>query len=181
MDEKMTMEYAERLSRLIQIETVSQTGQTDLDKFYRFHEALKREFPYITDACEWEEFKGSLLLRWKGTDSTKSPVLLMNHHDVVEANGSWKYPPFSGQIAEGKVWGRGSLDTKGGLWAMLQAADELISEGFVPKEDIYFESACTEEIDGSGADYFSKLLQSRGLHFRFVLDEGGMIVYDYKI
>lgn len=178
MDEKLTMTYAECLSRLIQIETVSQYGQTDLSKFYRFHEALKQEFPTISAACEWEEFEGSLLLRWPGKDRARTPILLMNHHDVVEAAGAWNYAPFSGEIAEDKVWGRGTLDTKGGLWAMLQAADELASEGFVPAQDVYFESACTEEIDGSGADHFSKLLQERGLRFRFILDEGGMIVYD---
>ena len=178
MDEKLTMTYAGRLSRLIKIETVSRFGQTDLTKFHRFHEALKEEFPAISSVCEWEEHEGSLLLRWRGKDSGKMPILLMNHHDVVEASGEWKYPPFSGEIAEGKVWGRGTLDTKGGLFAMLQAADELASEGFIPEQDIYFESACTEEIDGSGADYFSKLLQDRGIRFRFLLDEGGMIVYD---
>lgn len=178
MDENLTMTYAGRLSRLIQIETVSQFGQTDYTKFYRFHEALKREFPAICAACEWEEYKGSLLLRWRGSDPSEMPILLMNHHDVVEASGEWKYPPFSGEIAEDKVWGRGALDTKGGLWAMLQAADELAAEGFVPAQDVYFESACTEEIDGGGADHFSKLLQERGIRFRFVLDEGGMIVYD---
>ena len=178
MDDNLTMAYAGRLSRLVQIETVSQYGQTDLSKFYIFHEALKREFPAISAACRWEEYQGSLLLKWPGRDPNKTPILLMNHHDVVDAAGAWKYAPFSGDIAEGKVWGRGTLDTKGGLFAMLQAADELVSEGFVPAQDVHFESACTEEIDGSGADHFSKLLQERGMRFRFVLDEGGMIVFD---
>ena len=132
MDETRTKEYAARLSRLIQIETISQNGQTDLTKFRRFHAVLKQEFPHISVACQWEEFDGSLLLRWPGQDSAKAPVLLMNHHDVVAAEGAWKYPPFSGEIAEGKVWGRGTLDTKGGLFGMLQAADELAAEGFIP-------------------------------------------------
>ena len=178
MDENKTASYAEKLSRLIQIETVSQNGQTDLSKFRRFHEALKIEFPAISSACEWEEYNGSILLCWRGKNKSKAPVLFMNHHDVVEASGDWKYEPFSGKIAEGKVWGRGTLDTKGGLWAMLQAADELVSEGFVPEQDVYFESACTEETDGSGADHFSKYLQEKGIRFRFALDEGGMIIYD---
>ena len=178
MDEKRTMDYAERLSRLIQVETISRSGQTDLTKFHRFHETLKREFPHITAVCEWEEFDGSILLRWRGQNSDKAPILLMNHHDVVEASGAWKYPPFSGKIAEGRVWGRGTLDTKGGLFAMLQAADELAAEGFVPQQDVYFESACTEETDGSGADHISQVLQQRGIRFDFVLDEGGMIVFD---
>lgn len=178
MDETRTMDYAERLSRLIQIETISQDGQTNLDKFRRFHDVLRQEFPHISATCKWEEFDGSLLLHWPGKDSAKAPILLMNHHDVVEAGGTWKYPPFSGTIAEGKVWGRGALDTKGGLLSMLQAADELAAEGFVPSRDIYFESACTEETDGSGADHISQVLQQRGIRFDFVLDEGGMIVTD---
>ena len=178
MDETRTRDYAERLSRLVQVETISQNGQTDLTKFRRFHQVLKQEFPHISAACEWEEFNGSLLLRWPGKDSGKAPILLMNHHDVVEAGGTWKYPPFSGEIAEGKVWGRGTLDTKGGLFGMLQAADELAAEGFVPRQDVYFESACTEETDGSGADHISQVLEQRGIRFDLVLDEGGMIVFD---
>lgn len=170
-----TQNYAQRLSRMIQAETVSANDQTDKTKFYQFHELLRELFPTITTTCQWEDFNGSFLLRWKG-DTNKEPILLMNHHDVVEAPGSWKYPPFSGEIAEDKVWGRGTLDTKGGLWAMLQAAEELAKEGFQPKQDIYFVSTCTEETDGSGADLISKTLQERGIRFSMVLDEGGMIL-----
>lgn len=178
MNKARAMDYANRLSRMIQVETISQKGQTDFNKFYRFHEVLREEFPHLTAICEWEEFDGSLLLRWPGKDKKKNPILLMNHHDVVEASGEWKYPPFSGKIAEGKVWGRGTLDTKGGLFSMLQAADELAAEGFIPAQDVYFESACTEETDGSGADRISKILEQRGIRFDLVLDEGGMIIFD---
>ena len=175
MEQTRAMLYAERLSRLIQIETISAKGQTDRSKFYQFHGALREMFPNLFDICEFEDFNGSFLLRWKGrTDA--APVMLMNHHDVVEASGEWTYPPFSGAIAEGKVWGRGTLDTKGGLWAMLQAADELAAEGFVPRQDTYFVSACTEECDGSGGDMISKELLRRGIRFAMVLDEGGMIL-----
>ncbi len=167
--------YAETLSRLIQVETVSVSGEQDTAKFHRFHQLLREVFPHIFAACQFEEFNGSILLRWRGsTDAT--PILLMNHHDVVEASGDWTYPPFSGTIADGKVWGRGTLDTKGGLFAMLQAAEELSAAGFVPKQDIYFFSACTEECDGSGADTVSRILEEQGIRFSMVLDEGGMIL-----
>ena len=116
--------YAAGLSRLIQAETVSVKKQTDKSKFYAFHEVLRAEFPTLFSVCEFEDFDGSMLLCWKG-ETDKDPILLMNHMDVVEASGNWTYPPFSGEIAEGKVWGRGTLDTKGGLWAMLQAGEEL--------------------------------------------------------
>ena len=167
--------YAQRLSALIQAETVSVPEQTDRTKFYEFHRLLQQMFPHLFAVVEYEDFNGSFLLRWKGTQQ-KEPILLMNHHDVVEASGSWRYPPFAGVIAEEKLWGRGTLDTKGGLWAMLQAADELAESGFTPEGDVYFFSACTEETDGSGADLVSSTLQQRGIRFSLVLDEGGMIL-----
>lgn len=167
--------YAAGLSRLIQAETVSVKKQTDKSKFYAFHQVLRTEFPTLFSVCEFEDFDGSMLLCWKG-ETDKDPILLMNHMDVVEASGNWTYPPFSGAIAEGKVWGRGTLDTKGGLWAMLQAGEELAKEGFVPQQDTYFLSSCTEETDGSGANTISLELEKRGIRLAMVLDEGGMIL-----
>ena len=175
MSENRAGIYAQNLSRMIQIETVSTEKQKDKTKFYQFRELLKELFPHIFSACETEDFDGSFLMRWKG-EGKGDPILLMNHHDVVEASGNWIYEPFSGEIADGKVWGRGALDTKGGLWAMLQAADELAENGYVPKRDVYFISTCNEECDGSGADTISRALKNRGIHFYLVLDEGGMIL-----
>lgn len=175
--DKRTEQYSLELSKLIQIETISDNEQTDGKKFEDFREALKAMFPNIFGVCEYEEFHGGFLMRWKGSGSEK-PILLMNHHDVVTASGKWQYAPFSGTIAEGKVWGRGTLDTKGGLWAMLRAADELAADGYVPARDIYFESASTEETDGVGAETIAKTLAERKIHFDTVLDEGGMMIYD---
>ena len=177
MDER-SQGYAKTLARLIQCETISSFENQDVTKFRAFHELLRETFPRVFSTCEMEDFDGSFLLRWPGRDNTKEPVMLMNHHDVVEATGKWEHEPFSGDIADGKVWGRGTLDTKGGLWGMLQAAEELITDGFVPSCDIYFESACTEETTGAGADMISKTLQERGIRFSMILDEGGMILYD---
>lgn len=174
----MNTDYAQTLSELIQCRTVSYYGQTDKSCFYEFHGLLRKKFPNIFAACDIEDFDGSLLLRWKGKNSAEKPLLLMSHHDVVDAQGQWTHPPFSGDIADGFVWGRGTLDTKGNLWAMLQAADELAEQGFVPARDVYFESACTEETDGTGADNITKALEERGIEFFMVLDEGGMIMHD---
>ncbi len=169
--------YAQRLAGLIKKETITAVDSADKTKFYQFHEVLRETFPNVFSACECENFNGSLLIRWKG-NSSSDPILLMNHQDVVEAPGAWKYPPFSATIADGRIWGRGTLDAKGGLWAMFEAANELISEGFIPEHDVYFMSSCTEECDGTGADLISKTLERRGIRFRFVLDEGGMVVRD---
>ena len=178
MAEQRENKYAQVLSRLIRVETVSAPGQTDKSKFYAFHEELKALFPTFFACIEMTCMDGSLLLRWKGKDSSLSPILLMNHHDVVEASGQWTYPPFDGTIAQGKVWGRGTLDTKGGLAMMLMAAEELAAEGFVPQRDTYFVSTCTEEVDGAGGKAIAAYLQEQGLHFDLILDEGGMILYD---
>lgn len=174
LDER-TKEYADKLSKLIQAETVSVENQTDKSKFYRFQDLLRELFPHIFSVAEFEDFDGSFLMRWKGQGEGE-PIMLMNHQDVVEASGGWRFPLFSGTIAEGKVWGRGALDTKGGLCTMLQAADELAKEGYIPKRDVYFVSTCMEECDGSGAATISQALFDRGVRFDLVLDEGGMIL-----
>ncbi len=169
--------YAQQLSKLIQVETISSDHQPDKAKFYEFHNLLRELFPCIFGKCEVEDFHGSILLRWPGTGEGE-PIMLMNHHDVVEAPGAWKYPPFSGTIADRKLWGRGTLDTKSGLWAMLRAANELAESGYTPKRDIYFMSTCNEETDGSGAEEISRTLAERNIHFYMVLDEGGMILHE---
>ena len=132
MDER-TQHYAESLARLIRLETVSGPDTSGDAKFSAFRRLLRESFPDLFARAEYTDFTDSFALRWAGSDPGLEPDLFMNHHDVVEAGGAWRYPPFSGEIAEGRLWGRGTLDNKGGLWAMLQAADELAREGFVPR------------------------------------------------
>ncbi|MBR6748173.1 MAG: M20/M25/M40 family metallo-hydrolase [Clostridia bacterium] len=175
MPDARTTTYAQRLSRMIQIPTVSIDHQPAGDHFDHFHALLRELFPTLFRCCTCENLDGSLLLCWKGTGSD-APIMLMHHHDVVEAPGQWKYPPFSGAIAEDKLWGRGTLDTKSGLFAILQAAEELAVSGYTPRRDIWFFSDCCEETGGAGADRVSAGLQARGIRFAMVLDEGGMIL-----
>ena len=177
MDNSRSEKYAAELAELIRAETVSETGRKNEAKFNAFHEKMFAMFPKLFAAAETEDFDGSLLIRWRGK-SDKEPLLLMSHHDVVEAQGEWTHPPFAGEIADGRLWGRGTVDTKCSLWAMLRAADELAAEGFVPERNVYFESACNEETDGSGADAITKALSDRGIKFFMTLDEGGMMMYD---
>ena len=172
------LEYAQALSKMIQCETISVMDVKQPEKFRKFHELIKEMFPKFFEKVEVEDFDGSLLMRWKGKNPNKQPVLLMSHHDVVEADGPWTHEPFKGEIQDGKLWGRGTLDTKCNLWAMLQAAEEMISRGFTPECDIYFESACTEETTGEGADTITTELEKRGIRFRMTIDEGGFIMYD---
>ena len=108
--------YAKTLAKMIQAETVSSVEEKNLEKFQEFHNLLEQLFPRLFETVNVEQFGGSLLLRWNGKDSSREPVLLMSHHDTVEASGSWTHPPFSGAIADGRIWGRGTLDTKGSLF-----------------------------------------------------------------
>ena len=131
--DEQTLLYAESLARLIRAETVSGPGTSGDPKYHAFRGLLKEMYPALFARAEYTEFTDGFVLRWEGRDPSVRPVLLMNHHDVVEPNGNWRYSPFSGQIADGRLWGRGVLDDKGGLWAMLQAAEELVREGFSPR------------------------------------------------
>ena len=173
-----TEKYIDSFRQMIRLETISdpECGSPQ-ENFEKFHELMWKLFPNIRKACELTEIEGALLLKWKGNDSSSQPVLFMNHHDVVPARAEqWKYPPFSGEVAEGKIWGRGTLDDKGGLWAMLQAADELAASGFVPARDIYFESNCNEETFGAGSQAIASWLRDQGIRLDMVFDEGGDIV-----
>lgn len=170
--------YTENLGRMLRKETVSFVGQEDFSVFYEFRELIRELFPSLFAVCEEEDYNGSMLLKWKGGDSEKLPALFMNHFDVVPPQQGWEHPPFCGEVFDGKLWGRGALDTKGGLWGMLQAADDLAAEGFVPERDIYFESSCNEETTFQGAEHFYNELKEKGIRFSFVLDEGGMIMFE---
>lgn len=170
------MEYGKKLSELVQKETVSSRFETERTKFLEFHELLEKMFPNIHKNCEKHVFNGSLLFKWKGKGNHE-PILLMSHHDVVEANGIWEHEPFSGDIdEEGRVWGRGTVDTKASLFCLLTAAEELIASGYEPECDVYLASSCTEEWSGEGAPSTVKYLKEQGVQLGYVLDEGGMIL-----
>ena len=170
------VEYGKKLSALVQKETVSSRFEPDRTKFLEFHDILEEMFPNIHKNCEKHVFNGSLLFKWTGKGNNE-PILFMSHHDVVEANGTWEHEAFSGDIDEqGRVWGRGTVDTKASLFCLLTAAEELITEGFVPECDVYLASSCTEEWSGEGAPATVKYLKEQGVKLGLVLDEGGMIL-----
>lgn len=167
--------YAETLSDLIKIETVSSRTDESRDKFFIFHSELEKHYPLIHKNCDKMVFNGSLLFKWKGENSQNS-IMLMSHHDVVEAPGNWTYPPFSGKIVDGVLWGRGTLDTKGNLFCFMTAVEELIGAGFVPKNDIYLASTCTEEWAGEGGPLINEYFKTNNIKLDMILDEGGLVV-----
>jgi carboxypeptidase PM20D1 len=174
-DEERIDTYAQKLSKMVQMETISDRADPTIEKFRAFHGLLEELFPRVFATCEKIEIDGNLLLKWSGKTAGE-PIMLMSHMDVVEATGEWKYAPFSGTIAEGKVWGRGAADTKCSLMAFLQAAEELMEQGYVPACDVYLGSSCTEEIGGSGAPKLANYLKEHGVKLSLLCDEGGSVI-----
>lgn len=167
--------YGENLGEMIRIETISDRHDLDREKFYKFHEKLEELFPKIHQHCEKIDFNGSLLFKWPGK-SDQEPTMFMSHFDVVEASGTWTHDPFGGEVIDDKVWGRGTMDTKGNLFCIMQSIEELITEGHKPDHDVYIASSCTEEVSGDGAPQTAQYLKEKGIKLRYLLDEGGMIL-----
>jgi Acetylornithine deacetylase/Succinyl-diaminopimelate desuccinylase and related deacylases len=174
----------ERLSGAIRIPTISPSDSTQRDSaaFRAMHEYLVQSFPRVHATLTREAVgQDALLYKWAGTDPTLEPLVLMGHMDVVPIDPGalklWTHSPFSGDVADGFIWGRGSLDDKATVMSLLEAAEMLIGEGFTPRRTIYFSFGADEELGGSkGAAVIAKLIKSRGIKPYLVLDEGGVVV-----
>ncbi len=176
-DPERAERYAEALSRMVRCETVSVPGEDRREKFLGFHRLLAELFPLVHAKLEKTELDGNLLFYWKGASSER-PVVLMSHQDVVPAEGEWSHGPFSGDVAGGKVWGRGSSDTKCSVFAFFEAVEELLERGYVPAQDVYLSSSCTEEWAGPGCQKLVDELKRRGVKPWLVCDEGGGSITD---
>lgn len=176
-----------RLSRAIQFPTISiRTDQAwelqsrSSQAFADFHKFLQSAYPAVFAKLEWQVVPPySLLLRWVGNSPTKKPILLLAHQDVVPAPTSetpWQEEPFSGKITETDIWGRGALDDKSTILALLNTIEWLIAQNFRPERDVYFAFGYDEEIGGNdGARKIAGLLGERKISFAFILDEGGVL------
>jgi carboxypeptidase PM20D1 len=122
----------------------------------------------------------TLLYTWPGSDPSLKPLLLMAHQDVVPVNigteGDWTGAPFDGEIIDGYIYGRGTIDDKGSLVGLMEAAEALAKSGFKPKRTLLFMFGHDEEVSGSGAEAGVALLKSRGVEPEFALDEGFMVL-----
>ena len=170
---------AMRLSRLIQCRTESHADEAEDDaaEYAKLEALLPELYPTVHKVCTREKIgRRGLLYRWRG-QTDEAPIILTAHYDVVPAeDAEWKRPPFAGEIADGMIHGRGTLDTKCTLCAILEAAEALLNEGFTPARDVYLCFGGNEEIMGYGASEIVDALQTRGVRPAFVLDEGGAIV-----
>ena len=168
----------ENFSQALSIPTISHEDPSlfDAGAFYEFSRFLKEAYPLTDSLLEVtyiNEF--SIIYKWAGSDPSLKPMILMGHIDVVpvEDPSKWSVPPFSGEIRDGKVWGRGAIDDKISVIGNMEAVELLLGEGFRPARTLYLCFGHDEEIGGElGAVAIVAHLKGQGVQAEFVVDEG---------
>lgn len=171
------------LAAAVRIPTVSYDDADVIDHgpFDRWMAFVQEAFPRTHQRLKWEIINEySFLYTWSGQSVDATPILFTAHYDVVpvDDDGEWHHPPFSGQLADGYVWGRGSMDDKAAVISILSATEKLLEEGFVPQRTLVFAFGHDEEIGGrSGAAKLAAQLEARNIRPEWMLDEG-MVITD---
>jgi carboxypeptidase PM20D1 len=175
-----------RFAQALTFPTVSYDDrrQFDAQAFSSFHDFLQAAFPRVHERARRVVINGySLVYELAGSDPGLEPALFMGHFDVVpvEAStlGDWSHPPFAGVVEDGVVWGRGSVDDKIGVMALMESLEVLLADGIKPQRSIYLAFGHDEEVMGQdGAARIAEYFERQGIRFDFVLDEGGAVTQD---
>ena len=166
------------LSQAITFETV---GYIDIariryEQFTALHDYLQKSYPLVFRCGTVEKIGYSLLITLPGSDENLKPALFMAHQDVVPVipgtEKDWTFPPFSGDVNDGFIWGRGAMDIKQMLIAILEAAEYHLQRGSRFRRTVYLAFGEDEETRSTGAKAMAELLRSRNVELEFVLDEG---------
>ncbi len=170
---------ADNLRELVRCKTVSYRDSSleDDAEFQKLTAMLPKLYPNVFASCSLQELPDrALLFKWEGKNHN-APTVLMAHYDVVPVDESgWDKPPFDAILEDGVIWGRGTLDTKVTFNGVLFSADTLISQGFVPENDIYFAFSGGEEVNGNGAANIVDWFENNKITPALVVDEGGAVV-----
>ncbi len=147
--------------------------------------------PYAEHVGEFETLAGrpNVVGVWRGSGGGKS-MILNGHIDTVEpgARDQWDVDPFSAELIDGRVFGRGSLDMKAGVVANILAASALHECGWEPKGDVIVESVISEEDGGAGT--LAAILRgytadaciiTEPTAFNVVVAQGGSLVFRIHI
>lgn len=168
--------YALALKQMVDCRTVWTPEGENREEYLRFYDTVARLFPRLHAGAERLTFgDGCFFYVLRGKDARKR-VLLMSHHDVVAGGEGWDTDPFCGEFRDGYLWGRGTVDTKTPLFAQLQAAEELLEQGYdFAGMELYIGSSHNEEVGGDGMVLAVEYFRQRNIRFDVILDEGGAI------
>lgn len=178
--------YRKNLSEAIKFKTISNRDSSLVDwkEFEKFHKYLDEAYPLIAKTLEKEIVPpANLIYRWKGTKADLKPIALLAHQDVVPISKGteqdWEHAPFEGFDDGEFIWGRGSLDMKNHLIAVMESVEALLEDGFTPERDVYLLFGDNEEVVANaenGAFDIMTTLKNRGIMLESVIDEGGAII-----
>ncbi len=185
-----TMKFPEmafqNLSKAVQFKTISfsEDAIPDSTAFNGFHQFLSEAFPLLHQNLSLEKINEySLLYKWEGSDASKKPIILLSHQDVVPVDqptlNAWESGPFEGTITDTHIIGRGTMDDKSSLMALMESVEVLLQESFTPKQTIYLAFGHDEELGGeNGAKAIAAYLKEKGVNAAMTLDEGGFLAQD---
>ena len=188
VEEQVDVErFIKNLSDAIKIPTIANRDESLVDwtPFDEFHALLEKAYPLMHENLDKQIISTrSLLYHWKSDHPEKEPIALLSHQDVVPVTpgteDDWKYPAFSGEVAEGFLWGRGAIDMKNHLIGVCEAVETLLEEGYKPERDVYLCFGHNEEVMAEGeicgADCMMRWFKANGIKLDSVLDEGGAIL-----
>ena len=141
------------LQNLIRFDTTNPPGNEE--ECIKYLNNILTDAGFETKILAKNPKRPNLITHLTGQGKT-TPILLYGHVDVVTVeNQIWKYPPFEGKITEGYLWGRGTLDMKGGVAMMVSALLRAKAENLTPPGDIVLAIVCDEE---QGSEYGAKYL-----------------------
>lgn len=164
------------LQKMLQCETVSSENSYENEEFSKLRRVMEETFPLVHRHAQRMIFSDDCwIYKLPGKDQRRN-IMLMSHHDVVAGGDDWQHPAFGAEIADGKLWARGSVDTKTPLFAQFHALETLLASGFVPECNVYIGSSHNEEISGDGIPKALAYFQKQGIAFEVILDEGGAVI-----
>lgn len=167
-----------KLGKLVKIPTVSHPNPLDMDmsQFDLLIDTVKELYPTVFDKCEHEiTAERAIKIKVNGLSSDK-PTVLMAHYDVVPVTDDWSCDPFLGEVVDGKLYGRGTLDTKCTMACALSALEKALQKGYQPKNDLYLCFGSNEEVFGDSQYKIVQEFKRLGIKPALVYDEGGAIL-----
>lgn len=176
VDEALCERAAASLADAIRIPTVT-GNEAAMGELHRY---LRARYPLAHRRMTLETQGQTLIFHWQGSDRRMTPIAFGGHMDVVPPGHGWTKDPFGGEYEDGYVYGRGAIDCKNVVVALLEAAESLLREGFEPERSVYFIFGHDEEKGGSGAARAAELFVRRGIKLSLYLDEGGHIDPDFR-